>query len=248
MTIKRDKLLTNLYDIYGSSNLNDYKYLGGGETQTKYDKASEKKGFNVHFNYLCNLIKELPELKNFNMYEVLTKSEDEFYYCVCNSKIKQRCFIIKKDSKLHFDNFITIGNCCIRRFYNGQLKRECSKCGAKHRNSKNNLCIDCRKKIITKKQFKTLDKEFNNFLLSSYIKFGKYKNCSIIKFIEDKNYFNYLLSVIDKESLNNDFNDYHNLNNAIKTFSYIKYISKILINLSEYDSNLYPSSDLNYYF
>ena len=58
--------------------------------------------------------------------------------------ILQNCYISPKDS----NGFIlTLGSCCIKRFLEKPYAT-CEICELKHRNTKDNICKDCRMKCI----------------------------------------------------------------------------------------------------
>lgn len=62
--------------------------------------------------------------------------------CVCGVKIVENCFIV--DTR-DIDLIVTVGNCCIERFCSvDKAGRTCDKCGGPHRNSKYNLCNECK--------------------------------------------------------------------------------------------------------
>lgn len=247
---KKYKLMANLMNDYGSDNINDYEFVGGS------------KGSNLKYlEQLCKNDKFLNDSLNLDFnFEGLT-------YCVCGHKIKELCFIIKKSDDLLFDNFIIIGNCCVRHWNGGKkLKKCCSICRNTHRNSKNNLCGSCRvvkklkdkvinnivlkvesKNAIKQITMSTYKNDFYYFLYHCKIQFGKYKNCSIIEFLKDLDYIKYLMNVITNTDDNIKPIKYNYLNNAIKTFCYIKYITKILEELYNYYSGEYFSNDLYYY-
>ena len=67
--------------------------------------------------------------------------------CICNQRIVENCYITGK-----IDNeevLIIMGNCCIKRFI-PKCMRTCENCGDAHRNSKDNFCKECRKKLKNK--------------------------------------------------------------------------------------------------
>jgi len=57
--------------------------------------------------------------------------------CVCGHAIKENCYITNGT------DILVLGNCCIQRFC-PTSKRSCEKCGAVHKNRKNNRCNTCR--------------------------------------------------------------------------------------------------------
>ena len=48
------------------------------------------------------------------------------------------------------DILLNIGKCCNKRFNENNTKRFCEICGVHHRNTKNNFCNECRKKLYDK--------------------------------------------------------------------------------------------------
>lgn len=63
--------------------------------------------------------------------------------CVCSHKIVENCYIEHKlTGKLY-----VIGNHCIKRFMHG-IDRTCTFCGTIHKNRKDNMCAECRKKHV----------------------------------------------------------------------------------------------------
>jgi hypothetical protein len=120
---------TELVDAYSRDN--NWCYFGGGQYVTEYQK--NKKAH--HYNYF---MKAWPD--HFKHQPYIGHEER----CVCNTPIKQQCYIINRDTK----EVVVLGNCCIEKL---RLSgRTCSRCHAKHRNRKDNLCNDCR--VIVKKQ------------------------------------------------------------------------------------------------
>lgn len=92
-----------------------------------YNFSSPERVYSSHYNYWlkCKLIgEEMP-----NMIKA---------HCLCFHCIKALCFIKNiKTGKIY-----TIGIECIKKFTNNN--RQCEKCYAKHRNSKDNFCKKCR--------------------------------------------------------------------------------------------------------
>lgn len=271
MTEKKKKklmLLINLKDLYGSDNVEDYRYMGGAEYFTKYNMSEYK--YNVHYKYLLKLIDENDELKDsINMCDILKEHDNSHetnpYYCVCNHKIRQRCFIIKKDKNMIYKNFITIGNCCIKLFYKDKFKKLC-KCGKSHRNNKDNLCNECRTIEENKNKRKCLDcgiiirknspskicknckslfnkyisyKNIFNSLFTKKIEYGKYKNDLVINLLKDTKYFNYI-----KEAHPITENTYLiKISNTSKLMDFLKKMETVLLFLNNYNNKKYPSID-----
>jgi hypothetical protein len=253
MTDKKFKLFNKLLLLYGHCSVENYRYVGGAY----YSKNQ------THYKYLLKLIDDYPELKNTIDYDDIDNASNNIYNCVCGHDIRQRCYIIRKDKPLTFDNFITIGNCCINIFYQNKNKRECSDCGGVHRNYKNNLCIECRnfkkrvekiKKRLNEELINFKNKQKIQFLNCEYlfnrsfqikILFGKYKDKNIYDFLGDKNYYNWLY---------NQCSDsvccylYNNLNTGFKIFSYIEYIDKVVLKfLHKMEPDYYPSDSIEFY-
>ena len=92
----------------------DFKYCGGREKR--------------HLNYfkVCFPDKKVPDN--------LPEYRDT---CICGHRIRENCYITDGSQ------ILVLGNCCIRRFV-PKCGRTCEKCGASHKNRKNNLCNDCR--------------------------------------------------------------------------------------------------------
>ena len=62
--------------------------------------------------------------------------------CICNVKIVENCYLVDTRNR---DLIVIVGNCCIERFCSeDKAGRTCDKCGARHRNSKYNLCNECK--------------------------------------------------------------------------------------------------------
>lgn len=259
---RKCSLLQNLKMEYGTGRVEDYKYMGGARYYTKNDKESEKKGYNHHYKYLLQLIAENGNLKRSMNFEMIDNDTgDEWFNCICGMDIKQRCFIIKKSHELVFDNFITIGNCCIKLF---GIKKQCE-CGNEHRNTKDNLCNDCREKekekdkrrcelcnIVIRKNLisdycKTCEHnlgdiyEFEDFK-HKMVYYGKYKNQPLRKLLKDKHYFNYI-----KEShLSNCYLTPENVDlicNSKDLGSYLYYIEQLLYKLKTIYKDKYNSCD-----
>jgi len=62
--------------------------------------------------------------------------------CVCTHDIKENCYIYSKT----LDEIRILGNCCIKKYYPDEIAKQlnCSKCGAKHKSRKVNMCKDCQ--------------------------------------------------------------------------------------------------------
>ena len=249
---KKSLLMVNLMEKYNSSNIYDYIFVGGSR--------------GANFKYLKQLCKDNKFLNDSINVDCL--NFNGLTNCICGHIIKELCFIIKKTDELIFDNFIIIGNCCIKHWNGGKkLKKNCSICGNTHRNSKNNICSICRnikkkkdkvindlineiesREIIKHITLKNYENDFYYFMNNAKIQFGKYKNinnATIFDFLKDLKYTEYLISVIDTNNIKPI--KYNYLNNAIKTFCYIEYISKILKELHKHKPYEFISDDLYYY-
>lgn len=117
------ELWTSLEDF-----LNGLESQGGSREIFDYVFAGGDTGANLDYFYkrYCGR-RRLPDHEN---------------VCVCNHKIKENCFIEQKSTRKIF----VIGNHCVRRFTG--VRRTCTFCGTIHKNMKDNLCKDCRKKHI----------------------------------------------------------------------------------------------------
>ena len=108
-----------------SEAVSHFKYCGG-------DTGS-------HLNYwrLCFGREELPENTT---------------VCICGHKIVKNCYITGTigDEEM----IIIVGSCCIKRFI-PKYRRTCEKCEREHRNTKNNLCKNCRPRP-SKRKHKTI--------------------------------------------------------------------------------------------
>ena len=103
------------------------------------------------------------------------------YNCICDKSIIKNCFIYSVSQ----DILLNIGKCCNKRFNENDTKRFCEMCGIHHRNTKNNFCNECRKKLYNKckkcKEDKKLDKYKWCWTCSKGIDNNNniYYNCSI---------------------------------------------------------------------
>jgi len=81
-----------------------------------------------HYRYFKNFFNnvELPEQE---------------YNCVCGHHIQENCYITNDE------DLLVLGNCCIKRFLPNETScRTCQICKKPHKNRKDNLCHNCRKK------------------------------------------------------------------------------------------------------
>jgi len=94
--------------------------------------------FGRHLNYLKTILKE-----NINL-----QQPPHLEKCVCDHDICYNCYIVDKAKT----RMIVIGSCCINSFMpEGKKGRTCGVCGESHRNRKDNMCKECRNKIVPKK-------------------------------------------------------------------------------------------------
>lgn len=139
------KLLKGLkekYNITAKDILDqEYKYAGG-----TYDENN--KG---HFRYWNILIQQKPYLKK----------PDLTNECVCGHDIIHNFYIINK-----YDNILVLGKCCLTfiNIFIEKSKRTCGWCSREHRNTKFNLCNECKQeacKICGNKKEKSYYKMCN---------------------------------------------------------------------------------------
>lgn len=230
--IKDRYLLFEKLDLlYGSHLINDYMYIGGC-----YSNSIKR-----HYNYLKYISLESPFLySNLETFKLNIKNKN--FKCVCGHKISQRCFIIKKNINLYDlveTDLITIGNCCIRHFYNKTYMRLC-KCGVSHRNA-SNLCSLCYKfkKKKDKLNFSLLEyfsyKKHELFMilsnsLNKKVLFGKYKNNIFKDLILDVKYVNYIFKLINESDNNiNYYADNCKITNIQNTFNFILFLKKAIL-------------------
>ena len=95
--------------------------------------------FGRHLNYLNTILKE-----NINLQQPPHLEE-----CVCDHDICYNCYIADKAKT----KMIVVGSCCINSFMpEGKKGRTCGICETPHRNRKDNMCKECRDKIVPKKK------------------------------------------------------------------------------------------------
>lgn len=119
--------------------------------------------------------------------------------CICTHSIEENCYIRNKET----DEFVVVGNCCIKKVNGGEIKeldiflgRVCKNCSKPTRNRKDAYCNGCRGGII---------------------KIGKYKGVSYKTVSEgDPSYCNWALKNCRKFSdeefidwLEENFSDYN---------------------------------------
>ena len=78
--------------------------------------------------------------RHLNYYALCCKDEDLPEHedrCICGHRIRENCYITDGIY------ILTLGNCCVQKFLPNNT-RTCEKCGAGHRNRKDNLCLNCR--------------------------------------------------------------------------------------------------------
>ena len=101
-----------------------------------------------------------------NNFILINKKKPDFgkkYNCICGHHIDENCYITNGT------DFLTLGNCCIKRFLpKDKTCKTCEKCGIPHKNRKNNLCNDCKRKYCI-----ICDNE------KDYIKYKKCYDCYI---------------------------------------------------------------------
>lgn len=95
-----------------------WRYAGGNGDYTSYSTMR-------HYNYFKLCFPDMDPLPHRDR-------------CVCRHHIQENCYISDFEG-----NFITIGNCCIKKFI-PLGKRTCAKCYRPHRNRKVNECNACR--------------------------------------------------------------------------------------------------------
>lgn len=82
--------------------------------------------------------------------------------CVCGHYIEENCYITNGE------DILVLGNCCIKKFLPKNCSgRTCRVCKCTHRNRKDNLCHNCRKKTSMRcsHMIKTLQKHIRPALL-----------------------------------------------------------------------------------
>jgi len=121
----KDKIEYHLLNDYGlgvNEFINNFKYCGGDTgSHFRYWTIAKKKN------------EQRPPHKN---------------YCICDHYIQENCYVVdKRDRDREQRKIVVIGNCCIKRFLPRDSQgRTCEICEKPHRNRKDNLCKDCRKK------------------------------------------------------------------------------------------------------
>jgi len=70
---------------------------------------------------------------------------DFINHCICGNRLyTDNCYITNRSKK----KTLALGSCCIKKFVT-KKNRTCLNCEEDHRNKKDNLCHDCRKKYKT---------------------------------------------------------------------------------------------------
>ena len=126
---------TELVDAYARDK--NWCYFGGGQYTTEFQKNKKAHHFNYFMSAWPDHFKHQPYIAH-------------ACRCVCNTKIKQQCYIINRETK----DVVVLGNCCIEKL--NLSGRTCGICHTKHRNRSDNYCSPCR---IVRKQKEEDDKQ-----------------------------------------------------------------------------------------
>jgi hypothetical protein len=130
---KEEKFFRRLKEIYGigyDEFKSDYQYAGGDGNLTEYN-----------YHKISQLIGETKYAVLRGITPEMMHNDLETGMCLCGHIIKNHMYIQDKKDK---SKIIVLGNICIKKYKGKQ--RHCF-CGNLHKNRKDNLCNDCRKKI-----------------------------------------------------------------------------------------------------
>lgn len=226
MSEKKVNVMVALMDVYGSNNINDYEYLGGYARKTRFDKVSNRAGYNVHFEYFkTHILHKYPQLSEVQYdFKHIKDDDEEKYKCICGMAIVQRCIIIKRGKTVCMENLIILGNCCINNWFDGELKRQCP-CGTRHKcRNADLLCGNCFKESKKKKCI------ICNELLEKYSRKKECKKC--INEIEQEKR-NEIIKIEKEKKLKRTYDLYKNWINDFKNTKVLfgHYKDDYLVNL-----------------
>ena len=105
----------------------------------KFTNCGGASDFQLHYFRLCVGYVRLPPPSKSN--------------CICGHRITDVRFVSNADHT----QFVVVGNCCIHRFLS-EPYRTCGKCGARHKNRKDNLCNACRERMKKEERLEKLPK------------------------------------------------------------------------------------------
>ena len=124
-----------------------WRYGGGNEKRITLEDGSYYYISTSHSRYYEQLRHKWNK-EGFNCRNYMPRHR---YKCLCDHDIVENCFIYRKvnDKKILIR---VIGNCCIKKFDLGG--RHCEVCDAQHKNTKDNICNECRDDIKAKEKIK----------------------------------------------------------------------------------------------
>lgn len=157
----------------------------------------------------------IPTTEN-NYWRICKKDNDimpkHMGICLCFHDIKYNCFI----KNIKTNKIYVVGRCCIKKFVHKEMAgRRCDICLGPHRNSKNNICFDCRDVIKEKERLESYEKERLErleryekekecvFREDNICKFGKHKSKSYDVIFKDKGYIRWAYKQLNMEKKDN---------------------------------------------
>jgi hypothetical protein len=126
--VEKAEILKNVYNLSVEEVREHFKY-SGGDGNRNCDSSYNSVRASSHLRYWR-----------------LTRGDEYFpvhrKQCICGMIISENCYIVDTRNK---DLIVIVGNDCIDRFCSAdKAGRTCDKCGGAHRNSKYNLCNECK--------------------------------------------------------------------------------------------------------
>lgn len=115
------RFFDNLFLAGGTSDRNDYHYVGG-------DAGQRKDYFTLTAGTLY------PWLGGVQV--------PHAHRCVCGVAISENCYLT--NIKTHA--IVTVGNCCIKKFMPEQATKRCLVCSTPKKHMKDGTCSDCKQK------------------------------------------------------------------------------------------------------
>jgi hypothetical protein len=132
-----------------------------GEERTRYIKSRIPNVGDQLFPYRSIDFKNKHPLKYIDeqTFKMIAHKFTFKYECICDHHIICNCFIYSKSQ----DILLNIGKCCNKRFNDNTTKRFCEICNIEHKNTKNNVCNECRKTLYNKCGKCKKPKELNKY-------------------------------------------------------------------------------------
>lgn len=107
----------------------------------RFISGLEKRGItllDIENNYYYIGGEEGDHLIYFNQHYPELKMPEHHDVCICGHRMKSNCYISNGET------ILALGENCCKKFIK---QKSCGECGEKHRNRKDNLCCNCRKKF-----------------------------------------------------------------------------------------------------